>query len=234
MNKTIKILSFLILSIFFLFSNSVVAIDTVDAGFNDRFEFSKNIIKKNEKIKAYTYFDNNSDFDLKATMAFYMDGKKLENKTFFIPKNTRLPVWTTIRISEKSTLKAQLASLQKDKNGVFEGVYSNNKETKIEIEPNQSVPTLGKVQSLVVDNSKNVIEAAEQKRLDINSSLEESIKELKPEADKSDGLTFKKLWLWILNIFHFISDNFILSIIAFIIFTFYLFKISKKGYHKIR
>ena len=162
MQKLFKIL-LLSFSFFTFFFFQINAIDTIDAGFDDRFEFSKNEIKKNEKIKVYSHFDNNSEFDLKASATFYIDNKKLESKNFSIPKNTRLPVWTTIRISEKSTLKITLNSLQKDTNGVLEGVYSSNKEARITISPDQSVPKLSKVQTSVVNTSKNIIDVAEQK-----------------------------------------------------------------------
>lgn len=220
--------------LFFSILQCSYAIETIDAGFEDRFEFSNTTIEKNVKIKAYTYFNNNSGFDLKATALFYIDNKEIESKTFFVQKDTRITIWTTIRISEPSTLKVKLTSLQKDTNNVLEGVYSNNNETKTTLTPGQALPELNNVKSTIVGTSKNIIDSAEQTRLNINSSLKNSIDEIEIEAEKSNGLTFKKIWLWILKIFHIVSDNFILSIVAFIIFMIYLYRYSKAGYHKIK
>jgi len=235
MKKPLLIYCFIFIIIFITpVTFSFASPETVDAGLADNFEFSSDIIRQNKRIKAYTYFNNNSNYDLKATVVFSIDGKKIDQKILDIPKNINLPIWTSIKISEKSTLKAKLTSLQKDTDGVLEGVYSKNNETKITISPNDSVSKFQEIYSSINDSTNNFVKSADQTRISFNDSLKVKIKELEPEANRDNGLTFKKIWLWMLKVLNFILSNIILSLILTTLIIIHSLKVSKKGIKKLK
>ena len=188
MNKTLLIYNLIFIIIFITPTTfSSASPETINAGLANNFEFSSDVIRQNKRVKAYTYFNNHTNYDLKAAVIFSIDGKKIDQKVFDIPKNINLPIWTSIKISEKSILKAKLTSLQKDTDGILEGVHSNNSETKITILPNDSVLKFQEIYSSINDSTNNFVKSADQTRISFNDSLKIKIKELEPDANRDNG-----------------------------------------------